>query len=44
MLNREAGQTGDDFTNSECARQRHPQRAAQAVQPARGIFGVVEFT
>ena len=43
MLLHEPRQTGDDFTNSECPRQRHPQCAAQAVHAARGIFGVVEF-
>jgi hypothetical protein len=37
------GRRGDDFTNSECPRQRHPQRAAQAVCSARGIFGIVEI-
>ena len=43
MLRREARQTRDDFANSECPRQRHPQRAAQAVCSARGIFGIVEI-
>ena len=43
QLLREARQTGDNFTNSECPRQSHPQRAAQAVCSARGIFGVVEL-
>src|SRR5579859_6610583 len=33
----------DDFTSSECARKRHPQRAAQAACSARGTFSLVEI-
>ena len=43
MLPREARQTRNNFTDSECTRQGHPQHAAQAVRSARGIFGIVEI-
>ena len=43
MLLCEARQTRDNFTDSECPRQGHPQRAAEAINSSRGIFGIIKI-